>query len=86
MPTAKTKPKNKAKRDIEAHYPRRQFVQKLRRLADAIEAGDAFAIQLVGERVKVPANTTFNIEHERTGWVEEIEFQVRWSMKPAKAK
>lgn len=52
---------------------------KLRRLADAIENGKRFAIRIAGERLCVPANATFNIEHERTGIVEEIEFQVRWS-------
>ena len=65
-------------RDIERTYTRAQFVAKLRRLADAIEAETAFTIQVGGERLRVPADTLFNIEHERAAGVEELEFQVRW--------
>ena len=69
----------KRKRDIEKSYPKASFVAKLRRLADAIENGDRFAIQVAGERVFVPAGAVFNIEHERSGGEEEIEFQIKWS-------
>jgi amphi-Trp domain-containing protein len=54
-------------------------VAKLRRLADALEAGTAFGIQVGGERLRVPADAAFNIEHERADGVDELEFQVRWS-------
>ena len=66
------------RRDIERTYSRSQFVAKLRRLASAIEKGEPFTIQLAGERLRVPADTAFNIEHERSGGVNAIEFQVRW--------
>ena len=66
-------------RDLERTYSRAQFVAKLRRLADAIEAGKPFSIQIASERLRVPSDTAFNIEHERAGGVEEIEFQVRWT-------
>jgi len=66
------------KRDIEKSYPVKQFVQKLRRLADAIENGKRFQIQIAGERISVPANAVFNIEHERGKIEEEIEFQLKW--------
>lgn len=66
-------------RDLERTYSRAQFVAKLRRLADALEAGKPFTIQVAKERLRVPAHTVFNIEHERTGDVEELEFQVRWT-------
>lgn len=65
-------------RDIERTYPRTQFVAKLRRLADSIEAGGGFTIQVAGERLRIPADARFNIEHERTGKKHEIEFQLRW--------
>jgi amphi-Trp domain-containing protein len=65
-------------RDIEKTYPRRQFVEKLRRLADALEAETSFNIQVAGERLRIPADTSFNIEHERSGGEHELEFQVRW--------
>lgn len=66
-------------RDLSRTYSRAQFVAKLRRLADAIEDGGAFSIQLAGERLRVPASATFNIEHERTAGVEELEFQLIWN-------
>ncbi|MDF1563051.1 MAG: amphi-Trp domain-containing protein [Deltaproteobacteria bacterium] len=68
----------KAERDVEKRYPARQFVAKLRRLADAIEAGEAFRIQVGGERVTVPATATVSVEHEREGGEEELELQFRW--------
>jgi amphi-Trp domain-containing protein len=70
---------SKRSRDIEKGYSQADFVAKLRRLADAIENGERFAIQIAGERIFVPAKAIFNIEHERSGKVEEIEFQIRWS-------
>ncbi len=68
----------KSERDIEKTYPNKEFVEKLRRLADAIENGEKFEIQIAGERIYVPARAVFNIEHERQGDSEEIEFQIKW--------
>ena len=68
----------KRDRDLERTYSRSQFVAKLRRLADSIEAGKAFTIQVASERLRVPADAAFNIEHERTAGLDELEFQVRW--------
>lgn len=68
----------KGKRDIEKNYPLDQFVEKLRRLADAIETGERFEIQIAGERISVPARADFSIEHERSDGEEEIEFQIKW--------
>jgi amphi-Trp domain-containing protein len=65
-------------RDLEKTYPRARFVEKLRRLADAIESGEAFTIQVAGERLRIPAKALFNIEHERDGNSEELEFQLKW--------
>jgi amphi-Trp domain-containing protein len=66
-------------RDIEKTYPRRQFVAKLRRLADAIETGKPFTIQVAGESLRIPADAVFNIEQEREGGAEELEFQLKWA-------
>lgn len=66
-------------RDLTRTYSRKQFAAKLRRLADAIEGGKAFSIQVAGERLRVPADTTFNVEHERSGDQEELEFQLIWT-------
>lgn len=65
-------------RDIEKAYTPKQFAAKLRRFADAVETGETFSIQIAGERVRVPKGAVFNIEHERDGEGEEIEFQIKW--------
>ena len=66
-------------RDIEKGYSTSEFVSKLRRLADALESGDKFEIQIAGERIYVPVRAIYNIEHERNDAEEEIEFQIKWS-------
>ena len=66
-------------RDLTKAYSRSQFVAKLRRLADAIESEKAFTIQVAGERLRIPADAVFNIEHERSGGQEELEFQLLWA-------
>ena len=69
----------KPKRDIEKDYPVAEFVEKLRRLADSLENGQRFEIQIAGERISVPVRATYNVEHERGEDEEEIEFQIKWS-------
>ena len=69
----------KPDRDIEKDYPLPDFVAKLRRLADALETGQRFEIQIAGERISVPVRASFNIEHERGDDEEEIEFQIKWA-------
>jgi amphi-Trp domain-containing protein len=71
----------KPERDIEKDYPLLDFVEKLRRLADALENGQRFEIQIAGERISVPVRASCNIEHERGEDEEEIEFQIKWSTK-----
>ena len=70
----------KQKRDIEKSYTPKQFVMKLRRLADCIENGTRFRIQVAGERIVVPPDAIINIEHERSSSEEEIEFQIKWQI------
>ena len=72
----------KTARDIEKTYPRAQFIAKPRRFADSLEQGEPFVIQIAGERIHVPARAVFNIEHERSGGEEEIEFQIKWKPVP----
>jgi amphi-Trp domain-containing protein len=69
----------KQNRDVERVYSTSEFVSKLRRLANALETGERFEIQVAGERVYVPARAKFNVEHEREGNEEEIEFQLKWT-------
>jgi len=68
----------KRTRDIEKVYSVKKFAEKLRRLADALEAEEQFRIQVAGKRVTVPKNAKISIEHERGDSEEEIEFQLKW--------
>jgi amphi-Trp domain-containing protein len=66
-------------RDLERTYSPRQFAAKLRRMADAVESGRAFTIQVAGELLRIPAGADFMVEHERgEDGSEELEFQLRW--------
>lgn len=65
-------------RDVEKGYSVSEYVSKLRRLADSLESGDKFEIQIAGERVYVPVDAVYTIEHEREDGEEEIEFQIKW--------
>lgn len=38
-----------------------------------------FTIQVAGEKLRIPANAVFNIEHERDGGQQELEFQLTWA-------
>ena len=68
----------KPERDIEKVYKTKEIVAKLRRLADSLEAGKAFEIQVACERIYIPATAEFSIEHERSDDGEELEFQLKW--------
>ena len=68
------------KRDVEKMYSSGEVVAKLRRLADALESGSPFRIQVAGERINVPARAEFSIEHERGSDEEEVEFQLKWKV------
>jgi amphi-Trp domain-containing protein len=65
-------------RDVERIYGTEQVVAKLRRLADALETGKPFRIQIAGERIRVPVRAEFSVAHERDDDSEEIEFQFTW--------
>jgi amphi-Trp domain-containing protein len=67
-------------RDVERIYSTPDVVAKLRRLADALESGTSFRIQIAGERFRVPARAEFSIEHERGDGEEEVEFQLKWKL------
>jgi amphi-Trp domain-containing protein len=64
-------------RDIETMYSKAQFVAKLRRLANAMEKGEKFQIQVAGEGIYVPVRAVVDVEHEREDDGEEIEFQIK---------
>ena len=67
-------------RDVERTYSIEEFAAKLRRLADALESGKPFRIQIAGERFTVPQNAQVSVEHERGDTEEEVEFQLKWTL------
>ena len=71
---------SKPERDTERVYSMNEMVAKLRRLADALESGSPFRIQVAGERINVPVRAEFSIEHERGEDEEEVEFQLKWKL------
>lgn len=66
-------------RDVERNCTTATFVDTLRRLADALEKGEAFRIQVAGKRFTVPASAALSIEHEAAGGDEELELQLKWT-------
>lgn len=72
-----------APRDIERIYTRAEVVAKLRRLADALESGTSFRVQIAGERFRVPVGAQFSVEHERGDGEEEVEVQLKWTLDDA---
>jgi amphi-Trp domain-containing protein len=70
----------KPNRDIEKTCSASAFAAKLRRLADDIENGENFEIQVAGERIYVPDRAHYSVEHERGDGMEEIEFQLKWKV------
>ncbi len=64
--------------DVEKSYSNKEVVAKLRRLADALEEGKTFEIQIAGERIYIPPYATVEFEYERQGNEEEVEIELRW--------
>ncbi len=68
----------KKDREVEKGYSGPQAALKLRRLADSLEQGEPFRIQIGGERISIPADAEITFEHEREGTLEELEIQLKW--------
>ncbi|MET0650771.1 MAG: amphi-Trp domain-containing protein [Pyrinomonadaceae bacterium] len=66
-------------KDVEKSYSNKGVAAKLRRLADALEEGKTFEIQVAGERVRVPPRATVEFEYQREGDEEELEIEVKWT-------
>ena len=65
-------------KEVEKSYSNKEVAAKLRRLAEALDEGKAFEIQIAGERVYVPAHAEIEFEYAREGDEEEIEIEVKW--------
>lgn len=68
-------------KDVEKEYGAKDVASKLRRLADALENGTSFEIQIDGERVYIPANATIEFEYQREGNESEMEIEIKWEHK-----
>jgi amphi-Trp domain-containing protein len=68
-----------ADRDVEKDCTTDYFVTTLRRIADAVEAGEEFRIQVGGKRFNVPKDAELSVEHEASDGDEELELQLKWS-------
>ena len=71
-------PKEKAI-DVEKSYKNKAAADKLRRLADALEQGKTFQIQIAGNRVSVPPSASVEFEYEKDGKRQEIEIEISWA-------
>jgi len=67
-------------RDTEVTHDVPSFAAELRRLADALESGEDYMIDIDGEEITIPADARFSVAHEREDGEVELEFQISWSM------
>ena len=66
--------------DVEKEYSKTEVVDKLRRLADALEQDKTFEIQIAGERIYVQPYATIEFEYERDAEGNEgIEIELKWN-------
>lgn len=70
-----------SERDVEKSVSKERFIETLRRVADSLEKGESFRIQIQNERITVPVNCELSFEHERDEEEQEIELQFRWPTK-----
>lgn len=65
--------------DVEKSYSTKETIDKLRRLADALEQEKTFEIQIAGERIYVPPYVRIEFEYERDeDGSEEVEIELKW--------
>ena len=65
-------------RDVEKDVSVDYFVSTLRRLADALEAGQPFRIQVQNRRFVVPAGAKRVVEHEAADGAHELALELQW--------
>jgi amphi-Trp domain-containing protein len=70
-----------ADRDVERNVNPAEFAKVLRRVADALETGESFRIQVANKRFTVPKAASISIEHEVEDGDAELELQFTWSEK-----
>jgi hypothetical protein len=63
---------------VEPSCPPPEFADLLRRVAGAVDAGDAFRLMVSGTPVSVPADVELTVEHAADGDGESLGFRIRW--------
>lgn len=64
--------------EVEKGYDKADTVAKLRRLADALEGGKPFEIQVSGQRIYVPPTARIVFEYEQSEYEAELEVEIKW--------
>ena len=64
--------------DVERGYTPEQTADKLRWIANAIEDGKSFRIQVGGNQMRIPTDGKIGIEMNRDGSRGEIEIEIKW--------
>lgn len=65
--------------NVEKIYSTTEVIDKLRRLADSLEADKTFEIQIAGERIYIPPYATIEFEYEKNEeGEEEVEIEIKW--------
>lgn len=67
--------------EIEKGYANEKAAAKLRRLAEALEQGKAFQIQVGGTRIYVPPTAKITFEYETSDEENELEVEIKWSVR-----
>lgn len=67
--------------EVEKGYSNKQTAEKLRRLAESLEQGKAFEIQVDNQRIYVPADAEIDFEYEREDNDHELEVEIKWKSK-----
>ena len=67
--------------EVEKGYSNKQTAEKLRRLAESIEQGKPFEIQVSGQRIYVPADAEIGFEYEKIEDIHELEVEIKWKSK-----
>ncbi len=68
-------------RDVTKAKTENSMVSLLRRVADSLEAGKSFHIQVKNEKLVVPEDAKVSVEHEKKGNEHELELQFKWTVK-----
>jgi amphi-Trp domain-containing protein len=73
-------------KEVEKVVHTKYFVSVLRRMADALEKGESFRIQIQNRRVVVPPDAELEVEHEVEGEQQELSLELHWKSETPSAQ